>query len=136
MKVGLGLSIARLTSSTTHFRCCWWSPCSCVGHKVLRFFSEFQPHPPLSAGPARLCHTGGLAPVRGSTSLACVSCRARGGAAGFCSPGPAAVWQACLPGPWRWGFLSILAPPPGQLESALCLWASEVGGSFLPLPWW
>lgn len=67
---------------------------------------------------------------QGVGRLLLLVCGARPVVGGFRFPGPASVWQACLLGQWRWGFLSV----PGAAGVLLCLWGSGVGGSLLPLP--
>lgn len=97
--MGLGFSVAGLTFNTTDSRCCQWSPRSCVGHRVLGLFSEFQLCPPLPAGPAHLRYTGSRAPVSGWVDFCCLYVV------------PDLLWarrvpfsQACLLGPWWVGW--------------------------------
>lgn len=133
--MGLGFSVAGLTFNTTDSRCCRWSPRSCVGHRVLGLFSEFQLCPPLPAGPAHLRYTGSRAPVSGWVDFCCLYVV------------PDLLWARRVPFPWSGLSLTGLFAGAvgggvvafsvflGQLESALCLWGSGVGGSLLSLPW-
>lgn len=132
--MGLGFSVAGLTFNTTDSRCCQWSPRSCVGHRILGLFSEFQLCLQLPAGAAHLHYTGSHAPVSGWVDFCCLYVvpdlqwarrvpfpRSGLSLAGFFA-GAVAEWRA----------FSVFL---GQLESALCLWGSGDGGSLLPLPW-